>query len=432
MDAFHKLRYRNFLLFEHLKEPFKFVKKVIYHDTGEEVNINEPVHVFLRDDQQWLVKVETNKQGIPLYTLDELLPLKIVDGKSRGVSWDKDYCILVSAFNPVQFRREQKHTFREFVDALTAFEHTNPEHQRLMMIIALAQRMSRCYFRVATNAGFGKDSTVGTIKQLFSGTVVTSKPTQAKLHTMLNYDYAVLNEAGNMPKDRWDLLTTILLGASDFQTNLDKESLQMGTGAVVNYDLSSFSMALFYNDFDHYSKTDRKNYFDLRAQRALRERMVPLRFYGSLSEDFSVAGSMDPLEVAEDNFDGYMDLLHSFHYWSDNWRSQVSGYATDFSRWSFNGSALSDRWVRNLTTLSMFIDLYAESEEEYHALMRSIEDAMMDYEEMMRYETVLALAEDRYDEVRLKEILEGAKKLKTFKEKHTLLKGGIQDTGITW
>ena len=112
----------------------------------EEIVLEEtPVWLAIVNQRKYLLSREMKKK----------LPIKIVK-KDELVFRNKVY-YPVTSYQTVKFTQEKNHTFKQLVDEFANFEHSEPEHYTIYRILGLCAELDRVNFRIATEAGFGKD-----------------------------------------------------------------------------------------------------------------------------------------------------------------------------------------------------------------------------------------------------------------------------------
>ena len=142
------------------------------------------------------------------------LPFKVLD--YEVTDYKGDVFKLISDITSIKIPAEKKLSFRDVIDVLCRFKHTNKKHQLLYSIAAAAAYADRVNFRVSTDAGFGKDSVVNVIAQLVDSTVNLYGATFAKLEYVLLNKLIILNELGNLKKEELINMQEFLLAVGAY------------------------------------------------------------------------------------------------------------------------------------------------------------------------------------------------------------------------
>ena len=125
----------------------------------------------------------------------DLLPIKVT--KKTETDYNKNVFYFISGYDSVKIPDEKKLSFKQIVDTIGNFKHTNPRHWLLYKIITIAARMGRINYRVIAERGFGKDSVINNIQDLVGNMKNIYGATFANLEYSLKYKFLVFNEMGN-------------------------------------------------------------------------------------------------------------------------------------------------------------------------------------------------------------------------------------------
>jgi len=145
------------------------------------------------------------------------MPFKIDESAQTDFRGDVfDFILNVTSIN---IPAKKCMSFKELVDVMPAFKHTNDLHFTLYKIIALTSYIDRINTRISTEAGFGKDSVVSIIQELVDSTVNIYGATFAKLEFSLINKLIVLNEMGNLkPEEKMQMQEFLLATGAYFNT----------------------------------------------------------------------------------------------------------------------------------------------------------------------------------------------------------------------
>jgi hypothetical protein len=351
----------------------------------------------------------------------DVIPLRPT--QTTRVGHRNDVFHLINNHNKIKIGEKQDKTFRELVNSLSTFNHTNDLHYKLFWITVLSSVWQRVYYRVATRPGFGKDSSIQVLNLLgeFSKSVVD--PTRAKLEFLSDQNVLAISEVTKSTKSEWEDTQQFLLDCGDFKPQTEKRSRSF-QGVEETLDIKDLSILLFYNDVLSYSSLDK--YFDYKADENVKDRFPALHFAGKLDDNhFDELAAMDIPEFVEENFDDMKSLLYSYTYWKNNFREHVSGYEYDLS-----GHGLSGRAKRSLRATMQLIDLYSDSQAEYKYFCDEFMDCVKDYErQFMFIDAYNEALEQKSGEQRV-EYENKMRETQTFKERLKKLKDGFKSENL--
>ena len=268
-------------------------------------------------------------------------------------------------------------TFRQLVDKLSnSLNHSNKEHYKLYWMLALTSMIDRINFRLSTPAGFGKDSIVDIMNNLFGNATTIENPTVAKLEYLSFSKWLAINEVVDISKGEWRLMEQYLLSAGALKNKISKRSRAVaGVGEFL--DIKNLSLSLFYNDIDHYPDT--KKYFDEVTKKAVKDRFLPLRLSGTYTENFNEVTQKDIKEYVKDNMDEYDDIIRTFVYYKHNINASLHYYKLP------NLFKFGERHKTSLGRLFNIVDAYCETQVEFDKWCKVIIDSYDDYNDMLGY-----------------------------------------------
>lgn len=318
---------------------------------------------------------QTDDEGNRLRIKDEL---PFIPDQMRQVSYQGKVFNLIISKKPVKFKNENKLGMRGLVDNLDIIPHTNHEHRKMLLFMALTQMFSRSYFRLATPPGFGKDSINDTLKHLIGRCGTITNPTVARLEQeTVTTDWLAITEITKIPKGKWAEDELFLLDCAAHKPSTNKRSKANGiVGDVLS--LKDFSISLFYNDLTN--SRDTSKYIDFFADDQLLDRFIPLRLYGAFNYTFEKSASLNIPKLVEDNKSFYMDLIYTLTYYKHNFARLDNRFETDLS-----GLGLSNRQLVSAQRLFKTISLYSNSQEEYDYWLGVFKDSLVDYRMMIEY-----------------------------------------------
>lgn len=404
---FKRQYFGKLLMQEHLVGHQIMLNKLTYPDSGTDDTANFWGYSFLKDGKKYLLS-SVNNEGEEI-KLSDYLPL-LASGLQK-VAHRTDVYYLIRKPVIAKFKSEQTMSFKEMVDSFTSLCHSNPDHQKLMWFITLAQMMDRCNFRIATNAGFGKDSTIDIIGNLIGGAATIENPTIAKLEFMTYQKLLAINEVVDVSKPDWRNIQQFLLAAGAHKPEVTKHSRAVSNGVSEVLNISKFSISLMYNDIDHYSfKTE---FFDEMTKDAVKDRFPALRLHGSFTEDFNKIKDVDIKTYVSQNMEEYKKLIYAYTYYKENLTKHLHRYHTGKLR-----PITSHRWRTNIGRLLKMVDLYCDTQEEFDRWLGVINASMQDYDDMLLYPDLVEKVSKRMTNEEFSVFIAGLKELPTFTERN--------------
>lgn len=418
LSEFNRQFYKDVLRPEHIKGGEIKIDKVSFEDGSDEDVFNFWGWELKKDGIRYLLSCR-NKQNkeVKIKSVVPLIAKDVQKIAHKGVVYR-----YIRKPQSVKFKSLKQHKFKEFVDSLCLFSHSNPTHQKLDVFMALASMWDRAYFRKSTPPGFGKDSIVDILGNLIGDAATIENPTIAKLEERASVlKWLAVNEVIDITKANWRDIEQILLAMGAFKPSVTKRSRAHG-GVGETIDISNFSLTLMYNDINNYPSPDK--YLDFVAKEAVLDRFVPLRLYGTLTEDFNVLSKINTASFVTKNIELYKNLIYSFTYYSENRRGAT------FDRGKL--IKLSGRWGTNIGKLLNIIDFYCKTQEEFNEWLNIVNLAIIDYKQMLKYPSLyqhlVTKVEKHYKDgkkfrIAIEEINKLLKGMDTFIHKNSFIKG---------
>jgi len=250
---------------------------------GKIISVNdliEEVSIKVGDEHKFFWSFIKNKEKYLVSASPKDFPIIIKDTSKysyRGKAHN-----IVSKYAVLDIKPEKVRTFREIIDDMTLFTHSNPDHQKLSAIIALAAYIDRINVRICSEKEFGKDSIFECIAHLKGDVCIFNPESLPAIEYRLNNKVLVLNEIGTMPKEQRTVVlkALLLMGGGNNTYDKAKRSTALNNSQDV-YDISDLSVCLIYNPSYYYNDEDM--FFDNAFKSpALKSRFIPFFFTGSL------------------------------------------------------------------------------------------------------------------------------------------------------
>ena len=362
LSKFNDIFYKDLLQKKHVLDGEKFIKNVNTPDSkdSEEQSLNNFFFVLQKGHSKYLLQSEYINE-LPIFVK-----------RSERVGYKGEGYNLILEYETARFKPEKLLNFRDLVNNLATIEHDKPKHFALWKIICLTSYIDRVNIRVSSRPSFGKDSVMDLMNDLASSVAVVQKPTIAKLEYLSMNKILMVNELMNLSKQEYRDIEQYLLSVGAFKNSYTKRSRAQSEGKE-EYDISKLSLVLAYNNVEDYPDGVTE-YFDRVQTNQVKERFFPLKFEGVISERF--VDIPDAEKIALENKTFFISVARSIRYYEENWRKELKPYPEI----SFG---LLGRWKRNFETISHFINLYSESEDEYKDLMSELYQCHSNYLSMV-------------------------------------------------
>lgn len=351
-------------------------KIVSFSDLKKEINLiykgnEEHLWVITKDKRQYLMKNEDLVN----------LPSRIKD--TELIRDNQNIYHFITKASHIGFKAERHHSFRELVDAFFCVNHDNPEHHRLMRLIAIGAYIARINARICSNPEFGKDSTFEVLNYLTNSVAVFDKPrTMAKLEYGVVNSVLMVNELVPKSEEEKRIISEFLLSIGSLKPIYQKTSRgNAGYGTKDTYDITNLSLIICYNSLPDVSESDKESYFDMVFGKNVTERFIPFRFNGRLDVDqFSKSEKMTPEQDIV-----LMKMARSIQWWKENYQDHLKPFLFDF-----RGISLSGRQKSSFVKICEFIGIYADSEAEYKEMVKSLLDCHYAYLRMLNGNSLMS------------------------------------------
>lgn len=361
VGKFNDIFYKDLLQSKHMMDSEKFIKTVNTPDDKDAVEqeLNDFFYILNKGRNKYLLKSDCISD-LPIF----------VSGSER-IGYKGEGFSLIKKYDTARFKPEKSFNFRELINKFGEISHEKPIDFTLWKIICFTALLDRINVRISSRPSFGKDSIMDLLNDLIGGVAVVQKPTIAKLEYLSLNKVLMVNELMNLTSQEYRDIEQYLLSVGAFKNNYTKRS-RAGSQAREDYDISKLSLVLCYNDVDCY--TDPDEYFDKVQTTQVKERFLPFKFDGVISEVFP--DIPDPGTEAEKNKEFFVQIARTFKYYSEHWRKELKPYPE-------LNFGLTGRWKRNFDTITRFINLYAETDAEYKELSLELYKRHIEYGEMI-------------------------------------------------
>ena len=290
---------------------------------------------------------------------------------------------LITTVESIKIPSVKKMSFRELVDDVPHFEHTNPLHFKLFKIVSRAAYAERVNARIVTDAGFGKDSVMNINSYLVDSTANLYGGSFAKLEYVLKNNVIVLNEVGNLSKEGKYSMQEFFLAAGAYSNTYTKRTRKTSSTRE-EYDISKLSLVIFYNLPDYYISKG-QDYFDTMFTSAVINRFIPFVFQGQITTKFEKIVDFKQVSLDSDRY--YKDVISTINWYRDNPVTELKWDVPEIVKFP---DYLS-RYSRTFNTIIKYVSEYAESQEEFDELVTEL------YECYKEYDRQTGFAKDKFE-----------------------------------
>lgn len=293
-------------------------------------------------------------------------PIKI---SNNGIefSYQSKVYRYITQFQSVQFIKKKMYSYKQFIDNLANYGHSEPDYWTLAKIVVTCAYFDKLNARIVSEASFGKDSLVNVMEMLIGDTSKIVNPTIAKLKFRLLNKVIVLNETSGLKKEDANKLAQFLLSVGDFSSSWENDT-RAKNGTKERYNIENNSFLIFHNVRKYYEDKDLV-YFDDQFQHAVIDRFKGLLFKGMVTEDFSKVPEQD-----EEFNKVLVNMIRTAKCFKDN-----NGYNRKYKdNVDFEYTKLQrQRCKRNFDTITKWIDRYSRSQDEYDKFCELLKEAKL-------------------------------------------------------
>jgi len=291
------------------------------------------------------------------------MPFRVL--KSTEMDFRTDVFTFIQDIEPITIPSEYKMSFRELIDKLPAFQHSQPLHFLLYKILIAASFVDRVNYRVSTGAGFGKDSVINIIADLVDSTANIYGATFAKMEFSLTNNFIVFNEMGNLKKDDKYNMQEFLLQSGAYFNTYTKRTRKTST-TQEQYSISNLSLTIAYNLPQYYISRGQE-YFDQMFTPAVTDRFIPFVFEGRLTTPFEKL--IDVKGIVTRNDDVYKDIVATLNYYKEHNVEKIKyNVNTDIIHFELDKTNKLERYSRSFNILLKYVSEYSKDDEEFQIL----------------------------------------------------------------
>jgi len=307
----------------------------------------------------------------------DVFPILIT--KKTETDYNKNVFFFIDDFDSVKIPDTKQMSFRELVDTMAPFKHTNKEHWTLYKIIMIVSWVNRINFRIIAERGFGKDSMINNVNDLVGQVANIYGATFAKLEYSLKNKVLIFNEMGNLKGDDKSNLQQFLLAIGAFFNKYSKRS-RATEDTLEDYDLSKQSLGIIYNPPMYYVERGQE-WFDTIFTKAVHSRFIPFYLDGVLDEKFDAEFNVK--DIVDEHNPLYKDCISTLMFYQKNPLPATEHELLD----DIEFDERTRRFERSFLKICDYISEYAEGDiEMYYTMINSL------YQAYKMFDSVLAEA----------------------------------------
>ena len=387
MDANHKRRwildclshhnnamFKTLLYDEHLvSHNLKYIEDFKREETGEMLNGMKGYFATKDMIKYWLDETYGGKKTL------SLLPIKAGDSFDV-ITFREDVVYRVLTPTPFKITPEAKIPFREMVDGMAPFKHTNPEGWLLAKLIAISGYVAQDFVCVSTPSAFGKTAIYKALNYLTNKCpVYKPRSVPGALAQITGDGNMIFDEAQKCESKIREVMEDLSLRLADGSKDYINGALKSVLTKSV-YDCHLQSVTYLYNTTNQYPNSE-KDYFDVVWVNtgAMRDRFLQVKIDGRLDESF--VKNFNIIGVSEANFKYYIDVAKTL---LNLQRLKMrDGYKRRFVRKNYVPTKLTNRHRDTYDNITWVIDLYCYDDDDYNKLCGLLDSGINDYKNMI-------------------------------------------------
>ena len=190
----------------------------------------------------------------------------------------------------------------------------------------------------------------------------------------------VINEVSNLNKEEKKSLQQFFLNTAADQPKYTKRSRARSVeGEII--DISKLSEVILYNNrIDYLNKG--QDFFDDIFTVAVCDRFLPLKMDGILNKD-QFKDRTDCKKVATENMQNNIAMMKTVMWLSEGSDNQTHNYLSLMKNYK-KSVELSGRQGNSFDTIMRFVDLYADTQEEFTIMEHMLHNCYNDYKEQLK------------------------------------------------
>jgi len=305
------------------------------------------------------------------------LPIRIGEQNQELVNKED---VVIRPLNPTPFKitPEKKYSTKELIDNFAPFKHSNPLMWTLAKILAMSGFVCRTYVCISSESAFGKSSIYDLIHFLTdSSPVFKPRSVPGVLNHINGNGNMVFDETHRCKKEVRDIIEEFALQIGGGKTTYINGAMKSG-GTKSKYDCTLQSITFLFNNTTNY-ENPLKDYFEFifSNNKAINDRFLKVKLDGVLTEEFNK--EFDIEGTAEANKMTYINYAKTLLFLQH--QKQTNSYERRFK----TNSSLRFKGRRRMgfNEVSWLIDSYCDNQEQYDLLIKTFEQSIVGYDEMV-------------------------------------------------
>ena len=284
---------------------------------------------------------------------------------------------LITALNSVKMVESEDMSSKEFVNITFPAEHTNPDDLLIAKLMLVTGSVSKSFFRISTQNGFGKDAIANTIIGLTGMGASISKASPARLAMLIDEGFTFFNEVSGYKGEDKEIIQDFLLNTGDTKNNTYQHKTTGSEKTSIKYDTSHYGYCIMHNLPKHYLNKG-IDCFEQMFTDPVFYRFPPFLLQGQVDDFKFVNAKFNPNEVVKGSMLDYKAYVGRFLWLRNHWSEVVCPYDITKYDWKYKTDA-GGRWLSNMLSLAKMVYLYSDSEEEFYRLFDIINKRNRDY-----------------------------------------------------
>ena len=263
-------------------------------------------------------------------------------------------------------------SLKQLIKVFNPLEHSDEKTWEFLKLQAISSKAKGCKYRLCSQVETGKNSNDVILHSITNDNIIVSKPTLAKLETLLYYYQKVIpNEMTSLSQSQINEVEGFFLSLGDEAPSFEKHSLASKKD-MNEVDISNASIVFTYND--RLSIAEDSKFFDdiWKNKKAMNSRYPAFFLEGKITTELPKLSMAKAKEIVEENFEEMKTLAKNLVYWFKNLDKELHNY----DRSAFN---LRGRKRVNVEGILDILDAYSLNQGEYNKWLIWLNDRIQEY-----------------------------------------------------
>lgn len=319
------------------------------------------------------------------------LPLEVETGFECYLKpSDKTIHTFITKPVTVGITAEQTVSFKDLINLFNPVEHTEPDTWTFLKIQAISSKAKGCKYRLCSEPETGKNSNDIILHSIFNNNVKVSKPTLAKLETLLYYNQKVLpDEMTSLTPAQVRDVEPLFLSIADESPTMTKHSMAQKKD-LNEVDISQSSCVFTYNDVKSINQ-DSKFFDDIwQNKEAFDSRYPAFLLPGKVVTTMPKLSMNQADTIMEQHFDTLRLIARNIAYYTKHLTDELHN-------WSRVKLTLKGRHKVNFEGVIDGLDVYSQTQQEFDIWLVWVNKTVKDYQDMltMSYKPTVYAVEEK-------------------------------------